>query len=253
MNANWSGLFRGRELVERALERITTGLGTSKDEKPPRSGTRSSRPARNLRPGQYSNVRRAPWSLANPEHVTVGSIISARRSTSRRSSSRCTASTPMLPISLSIPALDPQSQPGAGKVPVVETFRGRATQAMRGGGLANWALSMGRQRLGALTLKNHPQFLQNLELAAASERDRQDLCRRPRSHQGPRARVPRFNEFRRQNWLRQLTRFDDFVDARLENGSPERAEQGAPGGPPAPNSRTGSTGATRPRSSPTPR
>src|SRR4029434_11307112 len=38
MNANWSGLFRGRELVERALERVTTRLGTSTDEQttPPR-------------------------------------------------------------------------------------------------------------------------------------------------------------------------------------------------------------------------
>jgi hypothetical protein len=48
-------------------------------------------------------------------------------------------------------------------VPVIETFRGKATEAMRQKGLANWALSMGRQRLGALTLQNHPQFLQNLK------------------------------------------------------------------------------------------
>ena len=50
------------------------------------------------------------------------------------------------------------------KVPVVETFRGKATPAMQERGLANWALSMGRQRLGLLTLQNHPLFLQNLTL-----------------------------------------------------------------------------------------
>src|SRR4029453_9828505 len=37
--------------------------------------------------------------------------------------------------------------------------------------------------------------------------------------------VPRFNEFRRQYGLRQLTRFDDFVDTRLAKGSPEGGEQ----------------------------
>src|SRR2546426_5969357 len=34
------------------------------------------------------------------------------------------------------------------KIPVVDTFRGKATPFMADGGLANWALSMGRQRLG---------------------------------------------------------------------------------------------------------
>jgi hypothetical protein len=37
--------------------------------------------------------------------------------------------------------------------------------------------------------------------------------------------VPRFNEFRRQYGLKQLTSFDDFVDKRLPKDSPERKEQ----------------------------
>ena len=37
--------------------------------------------------------------------------------------------------------------------------------------------------------------------------------------------VPRFNEFRRQYGLRQLTSFDDFIDQRLPSDSPERADQ----------------------------
>ena len=111
------------------------------------------------------------------------------------------------------------------KVPVVESFRGRATQAMRERGLASWALSMGRQRLGALTLQNHPQFLQNLELPRLqSATGKIDVAALDLIRDRERG-VPRFNEFRRQYGLRQLTRFDDFVDTRLAKGSPERLEQ----------------------------
>jgi hypothetical protein len=37
--------------------------------------------------------------------------------------------------------------------------------------------------------------------------------------------IPRYNEFRRQYGLKQLTGFDDFIDPRLRPNSPERAEQ----------------------------
>jgi hypothetical protein len=84
---------------------------------------------------------------------------------------------------------------------------------------------MGRQRLGLLTLQNHPQFLQNLSLPRLKTATNKidvvalDIIRdRERG-------VPRFNEFRRQYGLRQLRSFDDFVDHRLEKGSPERTEQ----------------------------
>jgi hypothetical protein len=98
---------------------------------------------------------------------------------------------------------------------------------MRSRGLANWALSMGRQRLGALTLNNHPQFMQNITLPRLDTATKQiDLAAldliRDREHG-----VPRFNEFRRQYGLRQLTSFDDFVDKRLPADSPERARQEA--------------------------
>jgi hypothetical protein len=76
-----------------------------------------------------------------------------------------------------------------------------------------------------LTLQNHPVFLQNLALprlqSATGKIDvvALDLIRdRERG-------VPRFNEFRRQYGLKQLTGFDDFVDRRLPQGSPERLEQ----------------------------
>jgi hypothetical protein len=96
---------------------------------------------------------------------------------------------------------------------------------MRQKGLANWALSMGRQRLGALTLQNHPQFLQNLKMPRLQSPTQQidvaalDLIRdRERG-------VPRYNEFRRQYGLKQLTSFDDFVDTRVPKDSSARLEQ----------------------------
>ena len=111
------------------------------------------------------------------------------------------------------------------KVAVIETFEGKATDAMRSRGMANWGLSMGRQRLGLLTLHNHPQFLQNIKLPRLDSTTQQldiaalDLIRdRERG-------VPRFNEFRRQYGLRQMTSYDDFVDQRLPADSPERKQQ----------------------------
>ena len=111
------------------------------------------------------------------------------------------------------------------KVAVIETFEGKATDAMRSRGLANWGLSMGRQRLGLLTLNNDPQFLQNIRLPRLDTPTGQidivalDLIR-DREHG-----VPRFNEFRRQYGLRQLTSYDDFVDQTLPADSPARKQQ----------------------------
>src|SRR6185312_10158334 len=111
------------------------------------------------------------------------------------------------------------------KIPVVETFRGKATSFMHERGLANWALSMGRQRLGALALQNHPRFLQNLKMGRLKSPTQQidvaalDLIR-DREHG-----VPRFNEFRRQYGLRQLTGFDDFTDRSLPADAAARKQQ----------------------------
>jgi hypothetical protein len=108
-------------------------------------------------------------------------------------------------------------------IPVIDTFRGKATAKMREGGLSNWAVSMGRQRLGLLLLRNHPQFLQNLDLRPRLDTTIDiaalDIIR-DREHG-----VPRFNEFRRQIGLRQLTRFEDFINKSATEGSPELAAQ----------------------------
>jgi heme peroxidase len=107
----------------------------------------------------------------------------------------------------------------------VETFRGQATRAMRRLGLADWALSMGRQRVGTLTLQNHPLFLQNLSLPRLhSATGKIDVLALDIIRDRERG-VPRYNEFRRQYGLKQLTSFADFIDPRSTKDSPERAQQ----------------------------
>jgi hypothetical protein len=98
-------------------------------------------------------------------------------------------------------------------IPIVETFRGRATPAVRDRGLSNWGLSMGRQRVGALALRNHPRFMQNLKIGRLNSPTQQiDIAALDIVRDRERG-MPRFNEFRRQYGLRELTSFDDFIDA----------------------------------------
>jgi len=111
------------------------------------------------------------------------------------------------------------------KIPVLDTARGDATEHMHKRGLDNWALSMGRQRLGVLHLQNLPLFLQNLPMPHLGSKTKKldivalDLIRdRERG-------IPRFNEFRRQIGLKMLTSFDDFVDIRLDKNDPWRKHQ----------------------------
>lgn len=110
------------------------------------------------------------------------------------------------------------------KIPVVETVRGRATEEMRSRGLANWGMSMGRQRLGQLHLRNHPMFLQNLDMSHLKPGNKLDIAALDILRDRERG-VPRFNEFRRQIGLKSLRSFDDFVDRRLPANSPQRQAQ----------------------------
>jgi hypothetical protein len=111
------------------------------------------------------------------------------------------------------------------KVAVINTFESKATDAMHSRGLANWGLSMGRQRLGLLTLHNAPQFMQNIRLPRLDTPGKQiDLAAldliRDREHG-----VPRFNEFRRQYGLRQLTSYDDFFPKPISGEHQQWANQ----------------------------
>jgi len=111
------------------------------------------------------------------------------------------------------------------KVPIMNTVRGKATGQMHSRGLGNWALSMGRQRLGLLHLRNHPHFLQNLPMPHLnSPSGKIDVVALDIIRDRERG-VPRFNEFRRQIGLGTLTSYDDFIDQRLPADSPWRKHQ----------------------------
>src|SRR5580658_465164 len=132
---------------------------------------------------------------------------------------------PLVPDLLEYRDLSKDPNKIVAKIPVIDTFEAKATDMMRARGIANWALTFGRQRLGLLELHNSPIFLQNLKLPRLDTPTGKidvvalDLIRdRERG-------VPRFNEFRRQYGLRQLTSFDDFVDRSLAADDPDRRDQ----------------------------
>ena len=111
------------------------------------------------------------------------------------------------------------------KIPVVETARAGATEHMHKRGIDNWALSMGRQRLGLLHLRNQPLFLQNLPMPHLySETKKLDIVALDIIRDRERG-IPRFNEFRRQIGLKTLTSFNDFIDQHLDKNNPWRKHQ----------------------------
>ena len=115
------------------------------------------------------------------------------------------------------------------KIPVIETFRGKATGVMHSRGLGNWALSMGRQRLGLLALENHPRFLQNVKMGRLESATQQiDVAALGLIRDRERG-VPRFNEFRRQYGLRQLSGRSFRVCApSLNHGPSKRSAKRSP-------------------------
>jgi len=213
MNSNWSGLFRDHPLTSDVTRRIVRKLASSDRAKfhnqfysalaagPGIVGTGSDRSYPDEMMAGVNHFG-APFNFPE-EFISVYRLH------------------PLVPDMIEFRELsDPNKI--ASRIPVVETFRAKATARMHQGGLSNWALSMGRQRLGMLELRNHPQFLQNLDLRPRLDTTIDvaalDIIR-DREHG-----VPRFNEFRRQIGLRQLTSFDDFIDHTLPEGS-ERLKQ----------------------------
>ena len=239
MNSNWSGLFEEDSLPAKALERSRRQqpvevhrcrqghhlvLGIRFGPRYLRARQQGLRERAATEPRGGGPQGHLGSAQPGPRQRRYQSL-SARRSTFRRSSSRSIACTRWCRTSSSCAIWSSGPDVIRSKVPVVATFRGRATAAMREDGLADWGLSMGRQRLGALTLQNHAQFLQNLTMQRLDTPTKKidvvalDLIRdRERG-------IPRFNEFRRQYGLKQLRSFDDFVDRRLPEGSAARKEQ----------------------------
>ena len=237
MNANWHGVFEKQEVVADALKEVVRRLDDSNDAKKANSlyaalvggpgifglGNRVYEGVPLV--GLIDPDKQDRWDLKNDDHINGGVNHFGSPFNFPEEFITVYRLHPLLPDLIEYREWTNEPNVIRQKVPVIETFRGKATEAMRQKGLANWALSMGRQRLGALTLQNHPQFLQNLKTPRLQSPTQQidiaalDLIRdRERG-------IPRYNEFRRQYGLKQLTSFDDFVDRRLPQDSPARREQ----------------------------
>ena len=236
MNANWSGVFEKQEVVSNALEEVLRHLDDRNDAKANGLYAALAGGAGIFGLGNrvYEGMplvhlinpdKQDLWTLKNDEHINGGVNHFGSPFNFPEEFITVYRLHPLVPDLIEYREWNREPNLIRQKVPVVETFRGKATEAMRQKGLANWALSMGRQRLGALTLQNHPQFLQNLKMPRLQSPTHQidvaalDLIRdRERG-------VPRYNEFRRQYGLKQLTSFDDFVDTRVSNVSPAQLDQ----------------------------
>ena len=214
MNANWSGLLRHYPLVSGALEKALHRLGGSASAK--KSTEWYSAFAAG--PGIFglgnggADVNGGVHHFGSPFNFPEEFINVYRLH-------------PMIPDVIEVRDLKRDPNAIEAGIAVAGALGGKATLAMRRHGVANWALSLGRQRLGALTLHNHPRFLQDLPMprleTATGKIDVLALDILRDRERG----IPRYNEFRRQYGLKQLTSFDDLVDPRLPPGAPDRAEQ----------------------------
>jgi Animal haem peroxidase len=214
MNANWSGLFDEHPLVNAALERVIQRFTQSDN------GRKAT--------GWYAAFAAGPGivGLGNTQaDVSAGVNHFGSPFSFPEEFINAYRLHPMLPDFIELRELKGDRNIVKSKIAVSETLRAKATQAMHQHGPANWALSLGRQRLGKLTLRNHPKFLQSLSMPRLKGGSGKidvaalDLIRdRERG-------TPRYNEYRRQYGLKQLTKFDDFIDPQVSKNSAEWTEQ----------------------------
>jgi hypothetical protein len=213
MNANWSGLLQDHPLVGRALKTVIERFARSDKTRRAREwyAAFAAGPGIVGLGSKSGDINGGVNHFGSPFNFPE-EFINAYRLHS------------MLPDLLEVRELAHPNTIKA-KFPLVETVRGKATEAMRQYGLANWALSLGRQRAGRLVLQNHPLFLQSLDLPRLkSATGKIDVLALDVIRDRERG-IPRYNEFRRQYGLTQLTSFDDFIDPRLPRDSPERAAE----------------------------
>ena len=238
MNANWHGLVRTDNKVSRALEHVAVDrLGRSFNETEETqwysvfasgagiTGLGSHRYAEGDQ-GFLGIVKGAKdiWSLSDPDHVQGGVNHFGSPFNFPEEFVTVYRLHPLVPDLLDVREFSAPNQIQR-EVPVASMVRADATPAMHTEGLANWALTMGRQRLGALTLQNHPMFLQNLPMPRiAGGTGKLDIPALDVIRDRERG-IPRFNEFRRQYGLHSLTSFDDFVDIHLPADDPGRKHQ----------------------------
>ncbi len=240
MNANWGGLFGENDVVDRALARVFERLQASEEADKVTSwySVFASGPGiTGLGSHVYADGsvvtkigeegKQDIWSISNPDHVNGGINHFGSPFNFPEEFMTVYRLHPLVPDLVEYRDLATDPNKIVKKYPVVESFRGKATAMMSSTGLADWGLSMGRQRLGVLTLNNHAQFLQNLKMERLpSETKKIDVAALDLIRDRERG-LPRFNEFRRQYGLKQLTSFDDFVDYRRAPDDPERQRQEA--------------------------
>jgi len=229
MNANWFGLAERHPVVSDAIETVMDRMKHSGDVTeanlkysafaggPGIFGMRNE-----IRDCWHIVFCPNTWTFPNPDHINGGTHHFGSPFNFPEEFITVYRLHPMLPDVIEYRQLDAPHQIDE-TIAVVDTFRKHATAVMHDKGLPNLALSMGRQRLGRLTLLNHPQFLQNLQIDEAGHRidvAALDIIRdRERG-------IPRFNEFRRQYGLRTLTSFEDFIDQSLvETAKTDPAKQ----------------------------
>jgi hypothetical protein len=246
MNSNWFGLFnQGEDRVSKLLRRILNkdeSLLSRVSERVAGWFSDSTNPKKanslysvfasgagifglgNNRPEGMLWWKHDGWNLSNPDDVNGGINHFGSPFNFPEEFTSVYRLHPLVPDLIEMRQKEQPNQIKA-KLPVFDSVRKGATSLMHAHGLDNWALSMGRQRLGVLHLRNSPMFLQNLPMPHLDSETRSidvvalDLIRdRERG-------VPRFNEFRRQIGLKHLRGFDDFVDQRLAKDNPWRKHQ----------------------------
>ncbi|WP_455210136.1 peroxidase family protein [Kaarinaea lacus] len=247
MNANWSGLFnenQGKDvtkvlrkilnqdesLFSRASEWMAALFGRSEQREKANSAYSVLASGSGIFGLGSQKVegflwwKHDAWDLANPDHVNGGVNHFGSPFNFPEEFTTVYRLHPLVPDLIEYREWQEPNKI-KNKIPVIDTFRAGATEHMQSRGIENWALSMGRQRLGVLHLQNSPLFLQNLPMPHLNTPTKKmdvlalDILRdRERG-------VPRFNEFRRQIGLKSLRSFDDFVDQRLSADSPARQQQ----------------------------
>jgi hypothetical protein len=226
MNANWSGLLgNGDSAVSKALSNIVAkafGTSTDTDKATQWYSVFASGPGIF---GLGSKVH--GYDITNPKYTNGGVNHFGSPFNFPEEFVSVYRLHPLLPDLLEYRELNKDPNKITAKIPVAGTFEARATGFMHTQGIANWGLTLGRQRLGLLELHNAPAFLQNLKIPRLDTKTGKidvaslDIIR-DREHG-----VPRFNEFRRQYGLRQFTSFDDYIDHSLAADSEVRQEQEA--------------------------
>ncbi|WP_197742104.1 peroxidase family protein [Nitrospira sp. KM1] len=244
MTANWNGLYAGtwlglfdtqEPIVASALKTILKSAGVKHDEKEQLYSAFAAGPGIIGQGNQHCRLWFTRcwnlldrWNIANRQDINGGTNHFGSPFNFPEEFVTVYRLHPMVPDLLNYRELADDAADTSNqiqrKIPVVRTVGRNATAYMREKGLANWALSMGRQRLGRLTLNNHPQFLQNLPLDRLGKANRIDVAALDLIRDRERG-VPRFNEFRRQYGLRTLTGFDDFIDRTLGENTPELKRQ----------------------------